>query len=152
MLGSYLDTMSDPPSWTSMTGSGKGTGPLRIHRRLSGRRSVSSGHHKRAPPRDGSTAVHSPSGERRASASGLVGGAATHQQQRRVVRPDLGLGHCCEPARRRRAHLRVNVGHRAHVVARSGEETRGETENDLGFLAFRPVRHSFVLARVALSR
>jgi hypothetical protein len=78
MSGSYLDAMSDPQPWTSMTGSGKGTGPPRIRRRLSGRRRVSTGHHKRAPPRDGSTAAHSPSGERRALASGLVGGATAH--------------------------------------------------------------------------
>jgi hypothetical protein len=73
---------------------------------------VGSGRHKRAPPRDGSTVAHSPSGERRASASGLVGGAAAHRQQPRVVCPDLGLEHCREPARWRRAHLRVNVARR----------------------------------------
>jgi hypothetical protein len=109
MSGSYLDTMSDPPSWTSMTSSGKGTRPQRIRRRLSGRRRVSSSRHKRAPPRDGSTAAHSPSGERHASASGLVGGTTAHRQQPRVVCPDLGLGHCRKPARRQRANLRVNV-------------------------------------------
>jgi hypothetical protein len=32
MSGSYLDAMSDPPSWTTLTGSGKGTGPPRIRR------------------------------------------------------------------------------------------------------------------------
>jgi hypothetical protein len=40
---------------------------------------VGSCRHKRAPPRDGSTAAHSPSGEHRASASGLVGGAVAHR-------------------------------------------------------------------------
>jgi hypothetical protein len=109
MSGSYLDAMSDPPSWISMTGSGKGSWPPRIRHRLSSHRCIGFGHYKRAPPRDGSTAVHSPSGERRVSASGLVGGTAAHQQQPRVVRPDLGLGHCRKPARRRRAHLQVNV-------------------------------------------
>jgi hypothetical protein len=93
--------------------------------------------------------------------SGFVGGAVAHQQQPRVVRPDLGLGHYRELARWRRAHLQVNVarqragqraaphlrpagrrppslylGHRTRTVARSGEERRGETENDLGFSAF----------------
>jgi hypothetical protein len=111
MSRSYLDAMSDPPSWTSMTGSGKGTGPPHIRRRLSGHRRIGSGHYKRALPRDGSTTAHSPSGERRVSASGLVGGAVAHRQQPRVVRPDLGLGHCRKPARQRRAHLRVNVAH-----------------------------------------
>jgi hypothetical protein len=110
MSGSYLDAMSDSPSWTSMMGSEKGTRPLRIRRCLSGRWRVSSDHHKRAPLRDGSTAAHS--GERRASASGLVGGAAAHRQQPRVVCPDLDLGHYREPARRQRAHLRVNVTRR----------------------------------------
>jgi hypothetical protein len=57
---------------------------------------VSSGRHKRAPPRDSSTVAHSPSGECHASASGLMGGAVAHRQQPRVVRPDLGLGHCRE--------------------------------------------------------
>jgi hypothetical protein len=112
MSGSYLDAMSDPPSWTSMTGSGKGTRPPRSRRRLSGRRRVGSGRHKRAPPRDSSTAAHSPSGERRASTSGLVGGAVAHRQQPRIVCPDLGLGHCRKPARWRRAHLWVNVARR----------------------------------------
>jgi hypothetical protein len=108
MSGSYLDAMSDPPSWISMTGSGKGTGPPCIRHRLSSHRRIGFGHYKRAPPRDGSTAVHSPSGERCVSASGLVGGAAAHRQPR-VVRSDLGLGHCRKPARRWHAHLQVNV-------------------------------------------
>jgi hypothetical protein len=131
------------------------------HRATSHPLRVGSGRHKRAPPRDGSTAAHSPSGERRASTSGFVGGAIAHRQQPRVVRSDLGLGHCREPARRRHAHLRVNVarrragqraaphlrpaghrppslslGRRARAVARSGEERRGEMENDLGFSVF----------------
>jgi hypothetical protein len=73
---------------------------------------VGSGRHKRAPPRDGSTAEYSPSGERRASTSGFVGGTVAHRQQPRVVRLDLGLGHCRESAQRRHAHIRVNVARR----------------------------------------
>jgi hypothetical protein len=103
MPGSYLDAMSDPPSWTTLTGSGKGTGPPRI-RRVSA--PVATNGHRRE------TVAHSPSGERRVSPSDFVGGAITHRQQPRVVRPDLGLGHYREPARRRRAHLRVNVARR----------------------------------------
>jgi hypothetical protein len=122
---------------------------------------VDSGRHKRAPPRDGSMAAYSPSGERRASASGFVGGTIAHRQQPRVVRPYLGLGHCRESARRLHAHLQVNVARRlagqravphlrpagrrppslsldrhTRAVARLGEERRGEMENDLGFLTF----------------
>jgi hypothetical protein len=59
---------SDLPS-SKTTRSEKGPGP-RVRRRLSGRRRVGSGRHLRALPRAGSTAVRSPSGERRTPASG----------------------------------------------------------------------------------
>jgi hypothetical protein len=56
--------------------SGKGPGPLRVRRRLSGHRRVGSGRHLRALPRAGSTVARSPSGERRMPVSGLAGGTA----------------------------------------------------------------------------
>jgi hypothetical protein len=103
MSGSYLDAMSDPPFWTSLTGSGKGTGPPCIHRVSA---PVATKGHRREMARRRCTHPRVSVTRRRAASWAAP---SAHQQQSRVVHPDFGLGHYREPTRRLHTHLRVNV-------------------------------------------
>jgi hypothetical protein len=106
MSGSYLDAMSDPPSWTTLMGSGKGTGPPRICRVSAP--VATEGHHsetarlRRTHPRVSIV--------RQRAASWAV--PSLNSNNLRLCARIFGLGHCREPAQRRRAHLRVNVARR----------------------------------------